>query len=78
MKKFLFALLLLPMLSSAQKGMQFEHGKTWNEVLAKAKTENKYIFMMLSPPGVDRAGIWLQTFLPRIRLVRFSTKTSSI
>lgn len=50
MKKLFFALLLLPFLSFAQheadgKGMKFEHGLSWKEVKAKAKAENKYIFM---------------------------------
>jgi thioredoxin-related protein len=39
-------LLLLPFILPAQeKGIQFEHGLSWKEVQAKAKTENKYIFM---------------------------------
>lgn len=50
MKKLFLALLLLPFLSFSQheaggKGMKFEHGLSWKEVLAKAKAENKYIFM---------------------------------
>jgi thioredoxin-related protein len=45
MKKSLLFLLMLPMLAIAQKGVKFEHGSTWKEVLAKAKAENKYIFM---------------------------------
>lgn len=28
-----------------QKGMKFEHGTTWAQIKAKAKAENKYIFM---------------------------------
>ncbi|MFN4256425.1 MAG: thioredoxin family protein, partial [Saprospiraceae bacterium] len=45
MKRLLFPTLLfcLPTLLAAQ-GMNFEHG-TWAEVLAKAKAENKPIFM---------------------------------
>ncbi|MDE3253967.1 MAG: thioredoxin fold domain-containing protein, partial [Bacteroidota bacterium] len=50
MKKLFFALLLFPFLSFAQKeadgkGMKFEHGLSWKEIKAKAKAENKYIFM---------------------------------
>jgi thiol-disulfide isomerase/thioredoxin len=35
---------LVPFLAGAQ-GMKFEHGLSWKEVQAKAKAENKYIFM---------------------------------
>lgn len=45
MKKFLLILLVLPSFVFAQTGMVFEHGTTWKEILAKAKSENKYIFM---------------------------------
>lgn len=50
MKKIIFAVMLLPLLSVAQNteqasGMKFEHGLSWKEVQAKAKVENKYIFM---------------------------------
>ena len=46
MKKAFFLLLLLPVFAMAQdKGMHFEHGLSWAEVQAKAKAENKYIFM---------------------------------
>lgn len=46
MKRLLIAALLLPMLALAQeKGIQFEHGMSWNDIQAKAKAENKYIFM---------------------------------
>ncbi|MEO6917124.1 MAG: DUF255 domain-containing protein [Chitinophagaceae bacterium] len=45
MKKTLLLLLLIPSFIFAQSGMVFEHGMTWKEILAKAKTENKYIFM---------------------------------
>lgn len=50
MKKIIFALLLLPLLSVAQnveqaKGMKFEHGLSWTDIQAKAKAENKFIFM---------------------------------
>jgi len=45
MRKTFIALLLLPLFLSAQQGMKFEHGLTWNQVQAKAKAENKFIFM---------------------------------
>ncbi len=45
MKKLLSLVLLMPMLIFAQKGMQFEHDLSWKQILAKAKAENKYIFM---------------------------------
>ncbi|MFY0255508.1 thioredoxin family protein [Chitinophaga sp. 30R24] len=39
-------LLLLPIAIKAQeKGIHFEHGLTWKEIKAKAKAENKFIFM---------------------------------
>lgn len=39
-------LCLLPIAAAAQeKGVQFQHGLSWQQVQAKAKTENKYIFM---------------------------------
>lgn len=46
MKKLLLLAFWLPMMAVAQdKGMHFEHGSTWAEVKAKAKAENKYIFV---------------------------------
>src|ERR1700722_2456236 len=47
MKKTLWLILLLPFLSQAQddKGIHFEHGLSWAAVQAKARAENKYIFM---------------------------------
>jgi thiol-disulfide isomerase/thioredoxin len=46
MKKYLFLLLLLPILSVAQqKGMKFEHELDWKGIQAKAKAENKFIFV---------------------------------
>ncbi|MEO8117131.1 MAG: thioredoxin family protein, partial [Bacteroidota bacterium] len=47
MKKLLVAFLLLsPVLLFAQnEGIQFSEGMTWSQVKAKAKAENKYIFM---------------------------------
>ena len=43
-KTILLLLLCLPFLSIAQ-GIKFEEGLTWRQVLAKAKAENKYIFV---------------------------------
>ncbi len=41
-----FLLLLLPFTAAAQdKGMQFEHGLSWSAIQAKARAENKYIFV---------------------------------
>lgn len=46
MKKALFLLFLLPLFAVAQdKGIHFEHGLSWKEIQAKAKAENKYIFI---------------------------------
>lgn len=46
MKKLLLFTFLLPLMAIAQeKGMHFEHGATWAEIKAKAKAENKHIFV---------------------------------
>ncbi len=50
MKKWILVGLILPFFALAQtpessQGMKFEHGLSWTQVLAKAKAENKYIFM---------------------------------
>jgi thioredoxin-related protein len=55
MKKLLFGVAILPLLSIAQentlvsnaqgKGIAFVHGMTWDQVLLRAKQENKYIFI---------------------------------
>ncbi|MRG47421.1 thioredoxin fold domain-containing protein [Chitinophaga sp. SYP-B3965] len=46
MRKVLFLLFLLPLFAVAQdKGIKFEHGLSWKEIQAKAKAENKYIFI---------------------------------
>ncbi|HEX8462941.1 MAG TPA: thioredoxin fold domain-containing protein [Segetibacter sp.] len=45
MKKLLLLCFALPVMAMAQKGVKFEHETTWKEVQAKAKAENKYIFM---------------------------------
>ncbi len=45
MKKLLLLLLLLPLGLLAQTGLIFEHGLSWEQIQAKAKAENKYIFM---------------------------------
>jgi thioredoxin-related protein len=45
MKKIFLLLLFLPLFAVAQKGMHFEHGLSWKQIQAKAKAENKYIFM---------------------------------
>ncbi len=47
MKKFILLLLIaFPLLIQAQeKGVHFQHQASWKEVQAKAKAENKYIFM---------------------------------
>jgi thiol-disulfide isomerase/thioredoxin len=47
MKKLFFLFLLVPFLVRAQedKGVHFEHDLSWAAIQAKAKAENKYIFM---------------------------------
>lgn len=46
MKKLFFLAFLLPVMAIAQdKGIHFEHGSSWADVRAKAKAENKYIFV---------------------------------
>lgn len=45
MKKIVLMLLLCPMALFAQDGIKFDHAQTWNEILSKAKAENKYIFV---------------------------------
>jgi thioredoxin-related protein len=46
MKKLFLLLSFIPSILSAQdKGIHFEHGLSWQQVQAKAKTENKYVFM---------------------------------
>jgi thioredoxin-related protein len=47
MKKAFFLSMLLPILAQAQTdtGVQFEHNLRWAAIQAKAKAENKYIFM---------------------------------
>jgi thioredoxin-related protein len=47
MKKLLFLLLVVPFGLRAQvdTGVRFEHGLSWTAVKAKARAENKYIFM---------------------------------
>lgn len=41
---FMFALLLIGV-NAQETGMHFEHNKVWNKILAKAKAENKYVFL---------------------------------
>jgi thioredoxin-related protein len=46
MKKYFLLFLLLPFIASAQeKGIQFEHRLSWQQVKEKAKKENKYLFV---------------------------------
>ncbi len=45
-KLIILALLVTPFLINAQDtGIHFQHDASWKEIQAKAKTENKYIFM---------------------------------
>lgn len=44
MKKILFMLLMLPAFAFAQ-GVHFEKELSWEQVMAKAKAENKYVFV---------------------------------
>src|SRR5579872_3577458 len=46
MQRFLPLLLLIPLVVFAQeKGVRFENNLSWTAIQAKAKAENKYIFM---------------------------------
>jgi thiol-disulfide isomerase/thioredoxin len=46
MKKLTLLVLLLPLFTIAQEnGIHFEHGSSWAQIKAKAKAENKFIFM---------------------------------
>ena len=46
MKKLTLLLLIFPFFTHAQeKGIQFQHGTSWADIQAKAKAENKFIFM---------------------------------
>jgi thioredoxin-related protein/tetratricopeptide (TPR) repeat protein len=46
MKRFLTLLLFIPLALAAQdKGIHFQHGMTWKDIQAKAKAENKYVFV---------------------------------
>lgn len=45
MKNVFIVLLLFPILSIGQKGIEFEHDLTWTKVIQKAKEENKYLFV---------------------------------
>src|SRR5688500_9355246 len=46
MKKLLLIIFLLPLLTIAQeKGIQWTTGLSWNQIKAKAKKENKFIFL---------------------------------
>ncbi|WP_295122886.1 thioredoxin fold domain-containing protein [uncultured Chitinophaga sp.] len=47
MKRILFAMLMLcsGALFAQEKGMKFAHASGWEEIKAKAKAENKYIFL---------------------------------
>ncbi len=48
MKKIVFSMLffgIATVVMAQEKGMHFEHNTSWQKVLAKAKAENKYIFV---------------------------------
>ncbi|MHC8947534.1 thioredoxin family protein [Sphingobacterium hungaricum] len=46
MRKLFLMFFLLPLFALSQEsGIHFEHSKNWNQVVAKAKAENKYIFV---------------------------------
>ena len=45
MKNIISILFFVPFFAFTQQGIQFEHGTTWDKVLAKAKAEKKYIFV---------------------------------
>lgn len=45
MKRALLLLLVLPVFAIGQTGIQFEHELSWKEIKAKAKAENKFVFV---------------------------------
>ncbi len=45
MKYFFQLFVLFPLFAFSQTGVHFEHGLNWNQIQAKAKAENKSIFM---------------------------------
>ncbi len=45
MKKILFIFFFVPLLSIGQQGIKFQHSLSWKQIIQKAKTENKYIFV---------------------------------
>ncbi|CAL1519753.1 thioredoxin family protein [Chitinophaga sp. MM2321] len=47
MKQLIFLVIFIPFMVNAQidKGIKFSEGLTWQQVLSKAKSENKYIFV---------------------------------
>ena len=46
MKQLIGIFMLFPVCLMAQRnGIQFEHGLNWHQIMAKAKAENKYIFV---------------------------------
>lgn len=45
MKQLFSIVLLMPLFIVAQEGIKFEEGLTWNQVLQKAKKDNKFIFV---------------------------------
>ena len=45
MKKALFILFFVPFISIGQQGIEFQHGLSWQQIIQKAKAENKYIFV---------------------------------
>ena len=45
MRKLLLFLLFSPMILRAQIGIKFQHGLSWKQIVEKAKSENKYIFV---------------------------------
>lgn len=45
MKKALLLIFILPLFAISQPGIKFEHELSWKEIQAKAKAENKYIFV---------------------------------
>lgn len=45
MKRIFSIVLFIPLFVYAQEGIRFEEGLSWNQVLQKAKAENKFIFV---------------------------------
>jgi thioredoxin-related protein len=65
LKTFLYLFLLTPIgLAAQDKGVHFEHDLSWSQVKAKAKAENKYIFMDCSTTWCINCAYMTSTIFP--------------